>query len=68
MRMTKSKVVDAMIEGTSFNAKDKQRAISQIDKMMANKNMPVKRLATLVKLPDFMVRKFRKINERVTIV
>jgi len=68
MKMTKEAVISRLMEGESCHANDKQRALSQINKLIANKNMKDKDLAKLVKLPPRMVRKFKKLAKRVTIV
>lgn len=68
MTMTKESVIARLIEGERMHARDLQQANSQIDKMLANKNMAVKDLAKLVKLKPYVIRKFRRIAREVTIV
>ncbi len=68
MRITKGAIVTRLIEGEKLHSKDRQRAISQVNKMIANPNMNAKRLGQLCKLSPHIVRKFRRISANVRIV
>jgi len=64
---TKVEVAEMMIAGTSFVMRSEQEAKSQVTKLLKNRDLPVKRLAKLVKLPEFVIRKFRRIAKEYKI-